>query len=178
MDEWVERVDEQDQASAVVLRGEAVRLGLLHRVAVTVCRDRDGRILVHRRSERLSRFPGHYEVGVGGAVTAGESYEEAAIRELAEELGVRASVRFVTKFLNRSGLSPHWLGIHEAVIPVEVSPDHNEVVWHAWLAESELLRFMDQQLFTPDSGRVVDRYFTGVRPGPPTTGPAPRRPLS
>jgi 8-oxo-dGTP pyrophosphatase MutT (NUDIX family) len=168
MDEWVEQVDEQDQKSAVVLRSEAVRRGLLHRVAVTMCRDRDGRFLVHRRSEHVSRFPGHHEVAVGGAVAVGESYEDAAARELAEELGVRAPVRFVTKFLNRSGLSPHWLGIHEAVIPVEIRPDRNEVVWHGWLAESELFGFMEQQLFTPDSGQVVDRYFTRVRPGSPT----------
>lgn len=136
MDERVEQVDEQDQAFALVLRSEAVRLGLLHRVAVTMCRDRDGRILVHRRSERASRF------------------------------------RFVTKFLNRSGLSPHWLCLHEAVIPVEVRPDHNEVVRHGWLAKSELFSFMEQQLFTPDSGQVVDRYFTGFRSGPSTDGSA------
>jgi 8-oxo-dGTP pyrophosphatase MutT (NUDIX family) len=89
----------------------------------------------------------------------GESYEEAAIRELAEETGVRASVRYVTRFLNRSGLSPHWLGVYEAVIPVEVRPDHNEVMWYGWLAERELFGFMGQELFTPDSGHVLDRYF-------------------
>ncbi|MFJ3307458.1 NUDIX domain-containing protein [Streptomyces sp. NPDC086549] len=169
MDEWVEQVDEQDQVSAVVLRGEAVRRGWLHRVAVTLCRDPDGRILVHRRSGRVSRFPHHYEVVVGGAVAVGESYEGAAVRELAEELGVRVSVRHVTKFLNRSGLSPHWLGIHEAVIPVEVRPDGDEVVWHDWLTESELFVFMERHPFTPDSGEVLDRYRAAIRPGPQVT---------
>jgi 8-oxo-dGTP pyrophosphatase MutT (NUDIX family) len=39
--------------------------------------------------------PWHYKVVLGGAVAVGESYEEAAVRELAEELGVQASVRLV-----------------------------------------------------------------------------------
>lgn len=81
MDELVERVDDQDRVLGVVVsRRQAIREGWLHRVAVTVCRDERGRILVHRRSEQLSRFPGLYEVVVGGAVDVGESYEQAAAR--------------------------------------------------------------------------------------------------
>ncbi|MFF7437388.1 NUDIX domain-containing protein [Streptomyces sp. NPDC008122] len=158
----VERVDEQDQVLAVVGRGEAVRRGWLHRIAVTVSRDREGRILVQRRSENVDRFPGHYEVASGGAVAPGESYEEAAARELAEELGVRAPVRFIVKFLNRSGLSPHRLAVHEAVLPGNLNPDPDEVMWHGWLSESELLRSMKENLFTPDSHDTLTHYFAAA----------------
>ncbi|MEU4356286.1 NUDIX hydrolase [Streptomyces virginiae] len=158
----VERVDEQDQVLAVVSRGEAVRHGWLHRIAVTVCRDREGRILVHRRSEDVDRFPGHYEVGLGGAVAPGESYEEAASRELAEELDVRAPVRIIVKFLNRSGLSPHWLAVHEAVLSNNLCPDPDEVMWHCLLSESELLKSMRENLFTPDTHDVLSHYFSVV----------------
>ncbi|MGW3388262.1 NUDIX hydrolase [Streptomyces cinereoruber] len=162
MDERVERVDEQDRVVAVVGRDEAVRRGWLHRIAVTVCRDREGRILVQRRSEHLARFPGHYEVASGGAVAVGESYEEAASRELAEELGVQAPVRFVVKFLNRDGLSPHWLAVHEAVLFDDPDPDPAEVTWHGWLSESELLRSMEENLFTPDSRDTLSHYFAAA----------------
>lgn len=115
MDELVERVDDQDHMLGVVVsRQQAILEGWLHRVAVTVCRDERGRILVHRRSKQLSRFPGLYEVVIGGAVDVGESYEQAAARELAEELGIRVLPRLLFTFINRSGLSPHWLGVHEA----------------------------------------------------------------
>lgn len=52
MGELVEQVDDQDRVLGVVERGEAVRSGWLHRVATTVCRRPDGRILVHRRPQR------------------------------------------------------------------------------------------------------------------------------
>lgn len=162
VDEMVEHVDEQDRVLAVVGRGEAVRRGWLHRIAVTVCRDSRRQVLVHRRSEQVSRFPGHYELMAGGAVAAGESYEEAAVRELAEELGIDTTVRSVVKFLNRDGLSPHWLGIHEALVLVDPKPRADEVAWHGWLPESELHEFMQRHPFTPDSRDAWDRYRAAV----------------
>nr|WP_107056796.1 NUDIX domain-containing protein [Streptomyces sp. NRRL S-378] len=160
VDELVERVDDQDRVLGVVVsRRQAVREGWLHRVAVTVCRDARGRILVHRRSQQLSRFPGLYEVGVGGAASIGESYEQAAARELVEELGIRALPRLLFTFVNRSGLSPHWLGVHEAVVPDAVVPDPDEVAWHGWLSEPELRSAMLELHFTPDSNEALSRYL-------------------
>ncbi|KPC90596.1 NTP pyrophosphohydrolase, partial [Streptomyces sp. NRRL F-6602] len=46
MTEWVDRVDEHDRVIGVVERGEAVRNGWPHRIAVTVCHRADGRYLV------------------------------------------------------------------------------------------------------------------------------------
>ncbi|MFD8749392.1 NUDIX domain-containing protein [Kitasatospora sp. NPDC059577] len=69
----------------------------------TVCRHRQGRVPVHRRPGNVSRAAGHHEVMSGGAVDVGESHAQAAARESAEELGVRAPVRFVCAFLCRGG---------------------------------------------------------------------------
>lgn len=157
--ELVERVDGQDRVLGVVSRRQAVREGWLHRIASTVCRDERGRFLVHRRSEHLSRFPGLHEVMVGGAASVGESYEQAAARELTEELGVRALPRLLFTFINRSGMSPHWLGVHEAVIPDRVAPDPDEVAWHGWLTEAELHSALREWRFTPDSHEVFSRYL-------------------
>ncbi|WP_418953358.1 NUDIX domain-containing protein [Streptomyces cinnabarinus] len=159
MEELVERVDDRDRELGVVVsRRQAVREGWLHRVAVTVCRDERGRILVHRRSEQLSRYPGRYEVVVGGAVAVGESYEQAAARELAEELGIHVLPRLLFTFLNRGGLSPHWLGVHEALVPDSVVPDPEEVAWHGRLTEPELRSALLEWRFTPDSHEVFSRY--------------------
>jgi 8-oxo-dGTP pyrophosphatase MutT (NUDIX family) len=52
----------------------------------------DGRLLVHRRSEDKDIWPGLWDICVGGIVTSGETYEAAAERELAEELGIDDAV--------------------------------------------------------------------------------------
>lgn len=128
-----------------------------------VCRDEQGRYLIHRRADQLSRFPGHYELGVGGAAAVGESYEQAAAREVSEELGAGATVCLRFTFLNRVGLSPYWLGVCDAVLPEIGDPDPAEVAWHGWLTESELQRNLQQRnlqqwTFTPDSREIFDRY--------------------
>ncbi|MFE2303532.1 NUDIX hydrolase [Streptomyces sp. NPDC059445] len=160
VDERVERVDDQDRLLGVVVsRRQAIKEGWLHRIAVTVCRDERDRILVHRRPEHLSRFPGLHEVMVGGAVNVGESYEQAAARELTEELGIRALPRLLFTFINRSGLSPHWLGVHEAVVPDTVTADPDEIAWHDWLTEPDLGSALLEWSFTPDSHEVFSRYL-------------------
>lgn len=140
-------------------RAEAIRRGWLHRIATTVCRDPAGRILVYRRPKEVTRFPDCYDVMFGGAVGIGESYEAAAARELTEELGVRAPVRFMFKFLCHGAISPYWLGVHEAVIPAEVSVDPTEVAWHGWLTEPEMQEAVRRWPFIPDGQEAFSRYL-------------------
>lgn len=158
MGELVERVDGQDRVVAVVDRAEAIRRGWPHRVATIVCRDGEGRILVHRRPEHASRFPGQLNWMLGGAVGVGESYEAAAARELAEELGVRAAPRFVLKFLCSGAISPYWLGLHEVVVTAPVRPDAREVAAPYWVTESELAHLVRREGFVPDAREAYDRY--------------------
>lgn len=158
MGELVERVDERDRVLGVVDRGEAIENGWLHRVSTTVCRDPEGRVLVHRRAEHVSRFPGRYNWLIGGAAEVGETYEEAAARELTEELGVRAPVRFVFKFLCRGEIGPYWLGVHEAVVGEAVAPDPSEIAWHGWVTEAGLREALRRWPFVPDGLDVLRRY--------------------
>ncbi|AWL38919.1 MULTISPECIES: NUDIX hydrolase [Streptomyces] len=160
MSELVEHVDEHDRVLGIVERDEAVRENWLHRIAATICRDREGRILVLRRAETLSRFPGYYDAMVGGAVDVGESYEEAAVRELAEELGVRVPVSFLFKLLFREGLSPIWLGVHEAVVSETLVPDSGEIDWYDWLTVAQLRAVVDEWCFVP-GGREALRQYLG-----------------
>ncbi|WP_200308795.1 NUDIX hydrolase [Streptomyces adelaidensis] len=158
MDELVDRVDERDEVLGVVDRGEAIRRGWLHRIATVVCRDAGGRILVHRRPDGVSRFPGQFNWMVGGAADVGEPYEAAAARELAEELGVRASPRFVFKFRCAGVISPYWLGLHEVVVAEPVAPDPSEIAWYDWLTEPELIELVGNRAFVPDAREAFDRY--------------------
>lgn len=112
-----------------------------------------------RRSETHSRFPGCYDLMVGGAVNVGESYEEAAARELSEELGVRVPVRFMFKFLCQEGISPVWFGVHEAVVTEPLIPDPSEIAWQGWLTEAELREVVDQRLFVPGGRKALCRYL-------------------
>lgn len=61
---------------------------LRHAATAVVVRDSLGRVYVHRRTDTKDVYPGRRDFAAGGVVAAGEDPDLAAVRELAEELGV------------------------------------------------------------------------------------------
>jgi len=86
--ERVDIVDDDDVVVDTVPRGVMRRDRLRHRATFVVVRSSNGRLLIHRRSSAKDLWPGRWDLAVGGVVTAGEDYDSAAQRELAEEIGV------------------------------------------------------------------------------------------
>jgi isopentenyldiphosphate isomerase len=87
--EWVDWIDEQGRVLKRVPRAEMRRRNLLHRVTATLVFHPDGRLFIQQRAGTKDVYPGLYDVCVGGTVMSGESCEENALREIAEELGIR-----------------------------------------------------------------------------------------
>jgi isopentenyldiphosphate isomerase len=88
-DELVEVVDDHGRVVRVVSRAEMRAGRLRHRCTFIVVRNTAGEVLIHRRSEYKDLWPGRWDLACGGVVTAGEEWEPAARRELAEELGIK-----------------------------------------------------------------------------------------
>ncbi len=107
-DELLDIVDENDQVIGQATRGEATARGLRHRCVFVFVRDGAGRIFVHRRTPGKLVFPSMYDMFVGGVVGAGESYDDAALREAEEELGVSGLARPAPlfSFLFEGGRAP------------------------------------------------------------------------
>lgn len=88
-DEMVAVFDSAGNECGSARRGRVYAEGLWHASAGVLVRSTDGeRIYVHRRSGSKAVFAGHHDCLAGGVVDPGESPEQTARRELAEELGV------------------------------------------------------------------------------------------
>lgn len=88
-DEPVEIVDEEGRVVGRATRA-AMRAGnLRHRSVAVVVVTGAGELVVHRRADWKDVWPGRWDVCFGGVVGVGETWEAAAVRELAEEAGVR-----------------------------------------------------------------------------------------
>ena len=85
----MEEVGPDGTVLRVVTRGEMRAGHLRHRCVYLVVIGGDDRLLVHRRSPDKDVWPGRWDVAAGGVVAAGEAWDDAARRELAEELGLR-----------------------------------------------------------------------------------------
>lgn len=107
MDEEVIVVNEQDEVQGSMLKSAAHTDGTLHRIAVVYLTNNKGEILVQERAD------GHLDHSAAGHVDVGESYEEAAKRELGEELGVRVdALRYVGHGMTRNERYPGKISSH------------------------------------------------------------------
>lgn len=70
--------------------------------AVNIFKDKDGNMLLMKRSKQSKVYPGYWCL-VGGFLNWGETGEEGAKREAKEEIGVEIEIkRFVGRFYNTS----------------------------------------------------------------------------
>lgn len=163
-DEILDIVDEHDRVVGQAPRGEAYARGLRHRCAFILVRDGSGRIFVHRRTATKLVFPSLYDMFVGGVVGAGETYDEAALREAEEELGVRGLPRPVPLFTflyegeRDGGPAPSWWSrVYEVRCDLPVDPQKEEVAWHGFLTEDELETRLSEWEWTPDGLAAYER---------------------
>jgi 8-oxo-dGTP pyrophosphatase MutT (NUDIX family) len=85
--EQVEILDERGAVVDVVGRDVMRAENLRHRSVYIAVLDGD-RLLVHQRADWKDVWPSRWDVAFGGVCGVGELWADAAIRELAEEVGI------------------------------------------------------------------------------------------
>jgi isopentenyl-diphosphate delta-isomerase len=81
-------VDEDDRVVGQAPRSQVHAGWLRHRAVHVLVRDPAGRVYLQRRADTKDNHPGVWDSSCSGHVGHGETYAAAAIRELAEELGI------------------------------------------------------------------------------------------
>ena len=90
-DEMVEEIDITGNVLRLVPRRKMRAEQLCHRSVFIAVMSEKGDLLVHKRAETKDIWPGWWDVAVGGVVGPGETWADAAVRELYEELGIEGT---------------------------------------------------------------------------------------
>ena len=151
-DELVDIVDDDDHVIATVTRAEMRARRLRHRSVGIAVVSTDGRLLIHRRSDTKDIWPGWWDIAAGGVVASGETYDEAARRELAEELGL-ADAEF--EYLGQATYSDDDLSAiccgYRVVHDGPFTFADGEVAEARWATFAELDHMRATHRFLPDS---------------------------
>lgn len=90
MSERWDLYDEANRSTGEELRrGERMPKGRYHRVVEAWIRTPDGRYILQKRSMNKKNYPGYWSCTACGSAIKGETPEEAMIREMQEEMGIR-----------------------------------------------------------------------------------------
>lgn len=155
--EIVTIVDDQNNVVGQTTRGEMRQRRLPHRATYVLVFNARGELHVQQRTPTKDVYPGRLDPATGGVVLAGESYEEGAVRELAEELGIRnVPLTAHGDFYHQDEWSRVWGRLFSCVYDGEIVMQPEEVAGVRMMAPEEILTSRPE-LFTPDGLEAVRR---------------------
>ncbi len=117
---------------------------LIHRVVGVFVFDINGDLYLQKGNKY-----GKLDLSVGGHVQKGEMYEDAARREMIEELGLDVPIQHVTTFLPREARLGHYWAVFTGIAPVDWNFKETEEV--SSLEQVSMTRIKEMMQKEPDS---------------------------
>lgn len=99
-DYYLDVVNEKDEVVGKELKSKKLEKGFISRVAAVYLCDSEGKFLMCKRADHKDDAPGLWDLAACGNVESGESYEQAARRELKEETGYTSKKWTLWKEIN------------------------------------------------------------------------------
>lgn len=153
-------VDETDRVVGQAPRSEVHARGLLHRAVHIFVFNTAGELLVHKRTAGKDEYPLRYTSSASGHLAAGEGYDEAAARELEEELGLRTPIEFLEKFPAGTETAQEHTALYRTVTdePPECHPGEIESAAYYPTPRLAALIRDDPERFTPSFRKLFGWY--------------------
>ncbi|WP_038291574.1 NUDIX hydrolase YfcD [Zooshikella ganghwensis] len=158
--ERVTIVNEQNECIGESTRSEMRKQGLCHRAVYVFVFNPLGQLFVQKRTPTKDVYPGFYDLAAGGVVQAGEDYEQAAYRELAEEMGITGvPLQSYFHFYFQESELRVWGKVYicEYDGPFTLEVDEVENIVQLW--PEDVLRSPHSLQFTPDSLIALQRLW-------------------
>lgn len=168
--EQVEILNDLGEVIGVMDRAEAERLNHPLKTVVVFIFRNSGELWIQKRAgpEIKRHYPNSWDATACGAVGAGESFEDAASRELLEEAGLRTAITKVDEFISKFDSGEGEERIRLTAIFVGLSVDQpqvqNEEVteFRCGFPEDIICEFeLNPELFVPSLVEEVRRAKSG-----------------
>jgi isopentenyl-diphosphate delta-isomerase len=142
-EEHFDVVDQSDNVLYALARSEVHKQKLLHRAVHVFLFHPDGRLLIHKRSSSKEEFPSVWTSSCSGHVSAGDSYDQTAPRELHEELGIQnVPLTRLHKFPASADTSWEFTVLYSTISNQTPHPDPSEITAIKWLFPDEIATWM------------------------------------
>jgi isopentenyldiphosphate isomerase len=151
MNEIYSVVDEDDKVIGKSTRKEVHKKKLIHRSVMFLIFDKKGRILVTQRTKNKEFYKEYWSIGLGGHVNAGETYEEAVVREAKEEANIDEKPFFIDSFKLRLPTESENVRVYSFVTDKKPKLDPFEVKLGVFLTRKEMEEKIKKDKFLPET---------------------------
>jgi 16S rRNA (adenine1518-N6/adenine1519-N6)-dimethyltransferase len=166
MDEIVDVADEKDDIIGEALKSECHEKGLWHRGVAIIVKNKQNKILIQKRSPYKEKRPNLLCISASGHVLKGETYEQAAKRELQEELGIIASLKLIGSLpislkWSEKDIEKEHTRLFICQWDKELKFQESEITWIKFLSQKEIQNILNKEpeKFNPSSIIEFKRYF-------------------
>ncbi len=141
-------VDKDDNVIGSGTKGEALKKGIIHRIARVFLFNSKGELLIQKRADHLESLPGKWDQSAAGHVDEGESYHVAAKREMEEEIGVRGiELKEIKKLYTEEydKIKKRFNMLYSGVYDGDINFNREEVSEVKWIKPEDLAEWMEER---------------------------------
>jgi len=162
--EMIDIVNEKDEVIGQAAHEEIYSSFFNRRIVHVLVFNQKGEMAMQFRSKKKLFCPHHWSTAVVGHVQAGEEYEEAAKREMFEEIGVNLNLEFFSKDTFRNPDQPDhikflstYTAIHEGPFKINVE----EVEKFDFFSLDQIQKMIDnKEKFHPELLFLLLKHFS------------------
>ncbi len=149
-------VDDTDRVLGSVSRLEAHQSQTIkHRSVFILVFNDENELLLQKRSQSKDTFLGFWTVSASGHVTYGQSYDEAAQRELKEEIGLEINLEPLHKTYVSEEREFCFIYQGKFLDDKEIEFDREEIEKVKWISKDNLRQFIKENKMTPAALTVL-----------------------
>lgn len=161
-EERLQVVDQEDRPSCGMPRREVHAGSHPHRAVHVLVFKRNGDLYLQRRSQAKETWPGFWDSSCSGHVLEDESYEEAAARELNEELGLSGSLECVGKIPACEETENEFVTVYAMIYDGPITPNEAEIDEGRFVSADQVRLELKNapQRFTPSFAKAFFLHAT------------------
>lgn len=154
MGELLYLVDTDDNVLGSIDRDQAHKTLALHRSGMIFILNKQNRIFIQQRAKTKKTFPGVYDAGSTFHIVYGESYKEAAERELFEETGIKGSLKLLSKFLHKDPPEYQIAVVFSCHSDETITLDPEEAASGEWMDVEQVDKVISEKSHSLVKGRI------------------------
>lgn len=152
---------DRTKSNKTMVRGDRFQKNEYHMVVHVCVFDKDGNMLIQQRDQEKFGWPNRWDITMGGSAHQGETSQQAAERELFEELGIQFSFAGMRPHLMinfEHGFDDIYL-IHHDIDILSIKMQPKEVQDVRWASLNEILSMIDNEQFIPYHKSLIQLFF-------------------